>query len=69
MRPLLYFVTKCIRFFITEYDSFIYKKRQLLQNAIIITKCVGTKIMKKWAETSLRKRQKDSNDTFKYKDI
>ena len=54
-----YFITKCVRFFITKYDSFItkcnsnyklrqfyYKMRQLLQNAMFITNCDSTKIMK-----------------------
>ena len=52
MRQLFYykmrwnFITKCVRFFVTKCDSFIYKMRQLLQNATIllqnatsITKC------------------------------
>ena len=42
---------------------------QLVRNGTLITKSVGTNIMKKWAEVSLRKRQKDRSEIFKYRII
>ena len=35
-------ITKCVRLFITKCDSFITKCDNLLENATLNTKCVGT---------------------------
>ena len=46
-------------FYYKIHQVFYSKMQQLLQNETFITKWVGTKVMKKWAEIILRKRQKD----------
>ena len=39
-------ITKCDSYFITKYDKCYYKVRQVLQSAMVITKCDRTRFLR-----------------------